>query len=130
MIAGVGRPDLPVAAACAVVLLAGATIMGGQPGINAMATFVYPTQLRATGVGWCLGIGRAGSIAVLVPTVITPGEWNVLLNPLHSQFSLKWITTGPDPYSFDAQLLPVKKQVRGRRRRSPADTCRSLPVMP
>jgi len=62
MIAGVGRPDLPVAAACAVVLLAGATIVGGQPGINALATFVYPTQLRATGVGWCLGIGRAGSI--------------------------------------------------------------------
>jgi AAHS family 4-hydroxybenzoate transporter-like MFS transporter len=62
MIAGVGRPDLPVAAACAAVLLAGATIVGGQPGINALATFVYPTQLRATGVGWCLGIGRAGSI--------------------------------------------------------------------
>lgn len=62
MIAGVGTPDLPVAAACAVVLLAGATIVGGQPGINALATFVYPTQLRATGVGWCLGIGRAGSI--------------------------------------------------------------------
>jgi len=62
MIAAVGRPDIPVAAACAVVLLAGATIVGGQPGINALATFVYPTQLRATGVGWCLGIGRAGSI--------------------------------------------------------------------
>jgi AAHS family 4-hydroxybenzoate transporter-like MFS transporter len=62
MIAGVGRPDIPVAAACVVVLLAGATIVGGQPGINALATFVYPTSLRATGVGWCLGIGRAGSI--------------------------------------------------------------------
>jgi AAHS family 4-hydroxybenzoate transporter-like MFS transporter len=46
-----------------VVLLAGASIVGGQPGINALATSVYPTQLRATGVGWCLGIGRAGSIA-------------------------------------------------------------------
>ena len=62
MIAGVGRPDMPVAAVCAVVFLAGSTIVGGQPGINALATFVYPTQLRATGVGWCLGIGRAGSI--------------------------------------------------------------------
>lgn len=62
MIAGVGRPDIPVAAACVVVLLAGATIVGAQPGINALATFVYPTSLRATGVGWCLGIGRAGSI--------------------------------------------------------------------
>jgi AAHS family 4-hydroxybenzoate transporter-like MFS transporter len=62
VIAVVGRPDVPVIAECAVVLLAGASILGGQPGINALATSVYPTQLRATGVGWCLGIGRAGSI--------------------------------------------------------------------
>ena len=63
MIAAVGRPDMPVIAECAVVLFAGVAILGGQPGINALATSVYPTQLRATGVGWCLGIGRAGSIA-------------------------------------------------------------------
>jgi len=62
MIAAIGRSDLPVAATCTVVLLAGASIVGGQPGINALATSIYPTQLRATGVGWCLGIGRAGSI--------------------------------------------------------------------
>ena len=62
MIAAVGQPALPVAIECVVVLLAGVAILGGQPGINALATSVYPTQLRATGVGWCLGIGRAGSI--------------------------------------------------------------------
>jgi RES domain-containing protein len=32
---------------------------------------------------------------MLVPTIITPGEWNVLINPLHPQFSLRWIVTGP-----------------------------------
>jgi AAHS family 4-hydroxybenzoate transporter-like MFS transporter len=62
MIVAIGRPDLPLALKCAVVLLAGAAIVGGQPGINALATSIYPTQLRATGVGWCLGVGRAGSI--------------------------------------------------------------------
>ena len=41
----------------------GVSIVGGQPGINALAASIYPTGLRATGVGWCLGIGRAGSIA-------------------------------------------------------------------
>jgi len=35
--------------------------------------------------------------ALRVPAVITPGEWNVLVNPLHPQFSLKWIVTGPTP---------------------------------
>lgn len=63
MIATIGRPDLPVTIVCSVVLLAGVAIVGGQPGINALAASSYPTALRATGVGWCLGIGRAGSIA-------------------------------------------------------------------
>ena len=63
MIAGIGRPGLPVTILCAVVLLAGVSVVGGQPGINALAASAYPTGLRATGVGWCLGIGRAGSIA-------------------------------------------------------------------
>ena len=63
MIAAIGRPELSVTILCAVVFLAGVSIVGGQPGINALAASVYPTGLRATGVGWCLGIGRAGSIA-------------------------------------------------------------------
>jgi transcriptional regulator with XRE-family HTH domain len=50
--------------------------------------------------------------AMLVPTVITPGEWNVLINPLRPEFSLKWIVSGPDAYSFDTRLLPVKKKSR------------------
>jgi MFS transporter, AAHS family, 4-hydroxybenzoate transporter len=62
MIAAVGQPTLPVMVECLVVLFAGIAVVGGQPGINALATSLYPTQLRATGVGWCLGVGRAGSI--------------------------------------------------------------------
>jgi RES domain-containing protein len=53
--------------------------------------------------------------ALRVPTAITPGEWNVLVNPLHPQFSLKWVASGPDAYTFDARLLPVKKAIRSRR---------------
>jgi AAHS family 4-hydroxybenzoate transporter-like MFS transporter len=62
MIAAIGTPLSPVGLECGVVLLAGVSIVGGQPGINALAASIYPTRLRATGVGWCLGIGRAGSI--------------------------------------------------------------------
>lgn len=62
-IAAVGMPGLPISLECAAVALAGVAILGGQPGINALAASIYPTHLRATGVGWCLGIGRAGSIA-------------------------------------------------------------------
>ena len=30
--------------------------------MNALAGTYYPTYLRSTGLGWCLGIGRVGAI--------------------------------------------------------------------
>lgn len=45
-----------------VVFIAGWCIVGGQPGLNALAATYYPTAMRSTGVGWCLGIGRIGGI--------------------------------------------------------------------
>jgi len=45
-----------------VVFIAGWCVIGGQPGLNAMAATYYPTEMRSTGVGFCLGIGRIGAI--------------------------------------------------------------------
>ena len=45
-----------------VVFMAGFGILGGQGGNNALAATYYPTDLRSTGVGAALGIGRIGSI--------------------------------------------------------------------
>jgi MFS transporter, AAHS family, 4-hydroxybenzoate transporter len=56
-----GRPELPPLLFGA-VLVTGAFIVGAQPTINVLAATLYPTALRATGVGWTLGVGRAGSI--------------------------------------------------------------------
>jgi AAHS family 4-hydroxybenzoate transporter-like MFS transporter len=44
------------------VFAAGFGIIGGQTAANALAAISYPTQIRSTGVGWAVGIGRAGSI--------------------------------------------------------------------
>jgi MFS transporter, AAHS family, 4-hydroxybenzoate transporter len=44
------------------VFLAGWCSIGAQPGLNALAATFYPTYLRSTGIGWCLGIGRTGGI--------------------------------------------------------------------
>ncbi|USQ97348.1 MFS transporter [Caulobacter sp. RL271] len=43
--------------------LAGFGVVGAQIGCNALAASVYPTAIRATGVGWSLGVGRIGAIA-------------------------------------------------------------------
>jgi len=44
------------------MLAAGVGIIGGQNGSHALSSDYYPTAIRATGVGWALGIGRIGSI--------------------------------------------------------------------
>ena len=44
------------------IFAAGFCIVGGQIAANALAAAFYPTSVRATGVGWALGIGRIGSI--------------------------------------------------------------------
>ncbi len=45
-----------------IVFISGWCVVGGQPALNAMAATFYPTYMRSTGVGWCLGIGRIGAI--------------------------------------------------------------------
>jgi MFS transporter, AAHS family, 4-hydroxybenzoate transporter len=44
------------------VALAGFCVLGGQSGLNALAVTVYPTEVRATGAGWTLGVGRLGAV--------------------------------------------------------------------
>ncbi|MBZ5578972.1 MAG: MFS transporter [Acidobacteriia bacterium] len=66
-IAYIGQPGLSVALLFSVVFVAGIGIVGGQSAINAMAATLYPTDLRSTGIGAGLGIGRIGSI--VGPTV-------------------------------------------------------------
>ena len=40
----------------------GFTLIGSSFCLGALAASYYPTEVRATGVGWCLGFGRVGSI--------------------------------------------------------------------
>ena len=41
---------------------AGFSVIGGQIAANAFAGNYYPSAMRATGVGWALGMGRIGSV--------------------------------------------------------------------
>jgi AAHS family 4-hydroxybenzoate transporter-like MFS transporter len=42
--------------------LAGFFVFGAQIALHALAAAAYPTAIRATGIGWALGCGRAGSV--------------------------------------------------------------------
>jgi MFS transporter, AAHS family, 4-hydroxybenzoate transporter len=49
-------------ALAAVVTCAGVCVVGGQIGIIAATSTIYPAAVRTSGVGWALGIGRIGSV--------------------------------------------------------------------
>ncbi len=46
----------------AILALAGVGVIGAQVGVTALASMTYPVTMRATGLGWALGVGRVGSI--------------------------------------------------------------------
>jgi AAHS family 4-hydroxybenzoate transporter-like MFS transporter len=59
------------------IFAAGFCIVGGQIAANALAAAFYPTSVRATGIGWALGIGRVGSIVgPLIGGVLLAEKWS------------------------------------------------------
>jgi AAHS family 4-hydroxybenzoate transporter-like MFS transporter len=59
------------------IFAAGFCIVGGQIAANALAAGFYPTAIRASGVGWALGIGRVGSIiGPLVGGALLAMKWS------------------------------------------------------
>ena len=61
-VALIGLSGRSIALAAVTIFGAGFCIVGGQTACNALAATYYPTAMRATGVGWALGVGRVGSI--------------------------------------------------------------------
>jgi benzoate transport len=62
-----GGLAMPVWLTLAMATSVGVTVQGGFNGFWALAARLYPAEIRGTGVGWALGIGRIG--AVLGPIV-------------------------------------------------------------
>jgi AAHS family 4-hydroxybenzoate transporter-like MFS transporter len=61
-IVAIGFSGHSIALITVAIFCAGFCIVGGQIASNALTATYYPTTMRATGVGWALGIGRVGSI--------------------------------------------------------------------
>jgi MFS transporter, AAHS family, 4-hydroxybenzoate transporter len=66
-IAAIGQSWIPLAMLTTVVFVAGICVTGGQAAINALSATFYPTELRSTGIGAGLGVGRLG--AIIGPTL-------------------------------------------------------------
>jgi MFS transporter, AAHS family, 4-hydroxybenzoate transporter len=108
------------------IFAAGFCIVGGQIAANALAASFYPTSVKATGVGWALGIGRIGSIVgPVVGGVLLEQKWSAAsvfvaaaaaaLCAACAALWLSRLTGGPGKStvdhstSFDAKLSPAAK---------------------
>lgn len=59
------------------VFVAGIGVVGGQNSMNVLAANLYPTMIRATGVGWAFGAGRVGAIVgPVVGGILVAGGWH------------------------------------------------------
>lgn len=62
-----GNLSLPLTLTLLAALCVGIAVQGGFNGFWALAAKFYPAEIRGTGIGWALGVGRIG--AVLGPIV-------------------------------------------------------------
>lgn len=64
------------------------------------ASSADPLISRTIGDKWLL---EEASLALRVPSVVVPDQYNVLINPLHSEFNLVTFSE-PSPFPFDARI--------------------------
>lgn len=62
---------------------------------------------QAIGNRWCDSLR---SPALQVPSAVTQGEHNVMLNSHHPAWDWKWVTSPAEPFNFDARLLGLMKR--------------------
>lgn len=72
---------LPTALLYILVAIAGTCTIGTTILVNAYTANFYPTQMRATGIGWSLGIGRLGAIfGPIYGSLILSSGWGLEAN--------------------------------------------------
>jgi len=126
-VAAIGQLGHSIGFVTVAIFAAGFCIVGGQIAANALAAGFYPTSIRATGVGWALGIGRVGSIvgpliagAILELKLFGLGTASIFIAAAAAALcaSLAAIglsrlaapgggVSGGQPTSFDARLAPA-----------------------
>jgi MFS transporter, AAHS family, 4-hydroxybenzoate transporter len=76
-IVSLGYANLPLAALIALIFMTGCFVIGTQFCIMSHTANFYPTTVRATGLGWALGVGRIGSIlGPLIGGILVAASWS------------------------------------------------------
>ena len=57
-----GGVVMPVGAVLVTAFAVGVSLQGGFNGLYPLSACVYPVRMRSSGLGWAMGIGRAGAV--------------------------------------------------------------------
>lgn len=88
----------------ALIFLIGIFVQGGFNGIYPTLARVYPTEIRSTGVGFAVGIGRFG--AILGPTLFgLLSDQNLSIGALFTVFSIPLVIMGISVFSLKSNRL-------------------------
>ncbi len=66
-----------------------------------------PMSTARLGQAW---LEAGEQLAMRVPSVVCPVEFNMLLNPLHADFAASVKVVSKEPFTLDERLFPVKKR--------------------
>jgi RES domain-containing protein len=78
--------------------------LANQPGLLHFTDLNNVSSCQMAGDAW---VRTADQLAIRVPSVVIPEEFNVLLNPNHSEFkALEW--SDPRPFRFDPRLFVIE----------------------
>jgi MFS transporter, AAHS family, 4-hydroxybenzoate transporter len=101
-IAALGSVGTSVILLMVTATAAGIGIVCGQNTANAFAAAFYPTYIRATGVGWALGIGRIGAI-------IGPGIGGIMLALDWTRQTILLVSAIPELIAVAAILVLMRQ---------------------
>jgi AAHS family 4-hydroxybenzoate transporter-like MFS transporter len=99
-----GNLSVSTAVIFVMICLIGIFVQGGFNGIYPILSSVYPTEIRTTGVGTAVGIGRFG--AILGPTIFgLLSDSGMNIPTLFSLFSIPLLVTGLCVWSLKSKNL-------------------------
>lgn len=99
-----GNFTLNTAMMFVMIFFIGIFVQGGFNGMYPTISRVYPTEIRTTGVGFSIGVGRMG--AILGPTLFgVLSDAGLSIQMLFSLFSLPLLVTGLVVYSLKSENL-------------------------
>jgi AAHS family 4-hydroxybenzoate transporter-like MFS transporter len=123
-VALIGQLSHSAALVSIAIFAAGFCVIGGQIAANALTAAFYPTSVRASGVGWALGIGRIGSIiGPLVGGALLAAKWSTpavflaaATAALCAALASLWLSRlavldGGQASSIDATVRPVTGKI-------------------